>query len=121
MVEYKIIIQIFYYLENLPKNLWYDKEKFYNAYNKNLHEDELIINGEYCLSRSNTTLIERFSASVVYITVRNTNKNNPSNGYITQIATAIYDIQSPIAIRFRRGDTAKKWTPWKYLKFSSEF
>lgn len=55
------------------------------------------------------------------MTVRNTNRNYPSNGYITQIATAITNISSPIAIRFRTGETNKKWSAWKYLKFNSEF
>ena len=60
-----------------------------------------------------------FSGSVVYITVKNTNKNNPDAGYITQIATAIYDVTSSMAIRFRNSEG--KWTPWKYFKTNKDF
>ena len=104
-------------LDNLKENSWYEKDRFYY---RSQHEDDLIYNGEYTISIDNSTLNKFFSGSTVYLTVRNTNRNNPVNGYITQIATAITDVNSPLAIRFRDG-ISKKWTPWKYLKFNSEF
>ena len=111
-------IQIIYCIDNLKENSWYEKDRFYY---RSQHENDLIYNGEYTISIDDSTLNKFFSGSTVYLTVRNTDRNNPVNGYITQIATAITDVNSPLAIRFRSGGISKKWTPWKYLKFDPNF
>ena len=78
------------------------------------NENDITHTGIYQITRINSTLINGFCGSQAFLLCFNTSING--DDYITQIAISYANIDTPIAIRNRTGESVgAKWGQWRYI------